>query len=258
MLDLTVQLMILRDRRTGRHTGRRETSAQPAQAQGAERLHHRPRSRRSNDFVLAARSFLWCVGLSCAVTLTASLVVWPSFGWPELSLLDAGWKVAIVNLGTFLLSHFLAELASVFGQGCYTPLHGSGRLSLSEAADDSLHSQNISRTRRRSPVSDRNFYSEYHGHKVKDLEWIHSELRRECGEFIFLCGDSSLDNKHWFFSKEPGESIPKEEMFDEAVTAAAVNGYEYCLRGESKNTAARSAMDVCFSDQYDKVNCLAR
>ena len=147
--------------------------------------------------------------------------------------------------GAFVLGHCLAELASAFGQERYTPLHSGGRLELSEAAHDSLSTQNTSRKKRGSAVPDREYYSEYHGHKVRDLQWVHSELRRDCGRFVFLCGDSSLDNKHWFFSKEPGQSIPRQEMFDETVTAPAVNGYEHCLRA-NPHAEPRMAMDVCY------------
>ena len=81
----------------------------------------------------------------------------------------------------------------------------------------------------------------------RDLQWIHSKLRRECGRFIFLCGDSSLDNKHWFFSKEPGGAILPREFSDDARTAPAINGYESVLGGGARanhDVEPRMAMDV--------------
>jgi hypothetical protein len=46
------------------------------------------------------------------------------------------------------------------------------------------------------------FYQEYHGHRLEHLVAAHARLRQiaGCGEFIYLAGDSSLDNKHWFFA----------------------------------------------------------
>jgi hypothetical protein len=59
------------------------------------------------------------------------------------------------------------------------------------------------------------FYYEYYGHRIDHLEIMENSLRRFKGgerSLIFLGGDSSLDNKHWF-----------------TETAAAVNGYETLL-----------------------------
>ena len=168
-------------------------------------------------------------------------------GYPSLSFTATTTRVVLYGFGgSFVLCHCLAELASAFGQEHYTPLHGCGKLSPSEAAHDSLYAQNVGGRKRKSPVSDREFYSEYHGHKVRDLQWVHSELRRECGRFVFLCGDSSLDNKHWFFTKEPGQQIPKREMSDDAITAPAINGYEICLTDRDETREPRMAMDVSY------------
>ncbi|GMH94373.1 hypothetical protein TrST_g2702 [Triparma strigata] len=168
-------------------------------------------------------------------------------GYPSLSFTATTTRVVLYGFGgSFVLCHCLAELASAFGQEQYTPLHGCGKLSPSEAAHDSLYAQNVGGRKRKSPVSDREFYSEYHGHKVRDLQWVHSVLRRECGRFVFLCGDSSLDNKHWFFTKEPGQQIPKREMSDDAITAPAINGYETCLTDRDETREPRMAMDVSY------------
>lgn len=72
------------------------------------------------------------------------------------------------------------------------------------------------------------FYQCYHGHPVEDLRALEPKLREGGaggGErsLIFLAGDSSVDNKHWF-----GE------------TADAVNGYERVLR------PARSTQDIAY------------
>jgi hypothetical protein len=74
------------------------------------------------------------------------------------------------------------------------------------------------------------YYAEYHGHQPKHLARVHTLLRKaSCGSFIFLAGDSSLDNKHWFFvgwkSKEEQLSDPENNSF----IGDAVNGYENVL-----------------------------
>ena len=200
-----------------------------------------------NDAELAAVSLLWSISACVAFSATIVWIVGPMLGYPSLSFTATTTRVVLYGFGgSFVLCHCLAELASAFGQEQYTPLHGCGKLSPSEAAHDSLYAQNVGGRKRKSPVSDREFYSEYHGHKVRDLQWVHSVLRRECGRFVFLCGDSSLDNKHWFFTKEPGQQIPKREMSDDAITAPAINGYETCLTDRDETREPRMAMDVSY------------
>ena len=62
----------------------------------------------------------------------------------------------------------------------------------------------------------RHYYNEYHGHRVSDLMEVENSLRILKGgkesTLIFLAGDSSLDNKHWFDD-----------------TGIAVNGYDHIL-----------------------------
>ena len=49
------------------------------------------------------------------------------------------------------------------------------------------------------------FYGNYYGHKVHDLEHLYYGLSdlNPASKFIFLAGDSSLDNKHWFSDTSP-------------------------------------------------------
>jgi len=74
------------------------------------------------------------------------------------------------------------------------------------------------------------FYEEYHGHKVEHLQIFYSELARRSPrpQFIFLAGDSSLDNKHWFFEDALWKE-KSEQMFEEGFTDHATNGYEDVL-----------------------------
>lgn len=72
------------------------------------------------------------------------------------------------------------------------------------------------------------FYGEYHGHTVSDLTALYQGLVRVRGppspthHFVWLVGDSSLDNKYWILSQR----------------VAAVNGYEQLL------SPARSVPDI--------------
>lgn len=72
------------------------------------------------------------------------------------------------------------------------------------------------------------FYNEYHGHRIADLTALYQGLVRVRGppspthHFVWLVGDSSLDNKYWILSQR----------------VAAVNGYEQLL------SPARSVPDI--------------
>eukprot|EP01052_Picozoa_sp_SAG31_P025656 SAG31_NODE_2261_length_6065_cov_2.303051_5_plen_289_part_00 len=70
------------------------------------------------------------------------------------------------------------------------------------------------------------YYDVYHGHLPMHLCTVHALLRRRvgCGEFVYLAGDSSLDNKHWFFS--PWEAKAKQMERRTSFNAVPVNGYE--------------------------------
>jgi hypothetical protein len=78
------------------------------------------------------------------------------------------------------------------------------------------------------------YYSEYHGHRPSHLERVYRQLRSVgCREFIYLAGDSSLDNKHWFFdflSYQTKEEQLSEGYIDRlSFVADARNGYETVL-----------------------------
>lgn len=73
------------------------------------------------------------------------------------------------------------------------------------------------------------FYETYHGHTVNHLETLHASL---CAagvlQFIYFAGDSSLDNKHWFFN---GSRPKKDQLLPSSeFVADATNGYEYVLQ----------------------------
>jgi hypothetical protein len=137
----------------------------------------------------------------------------------------------------------------------YFAKHHSGQAGLTGAAIDSLRMRRA--PNRTTRIKDRGYYNYYNGHEVLDLRYAHQKLRElGCNSFIFLCGDSSFDNKHWFFSKarqstsnatRTTDSIQENEMRDDAITASAVNGYEEVLISSSnQRTAPRMAKDVCY------------
>jgi len=72
------------------------------------------------------------------------------------------------------------------------------------------------------------FYAEYHGHRVEHLTRLR-ELLASTGPagFIYLAGDSSLDNKHWFFNgfRDKADQVQQVSSF----VGEAVNGYEKAL-----------------------------
>jgi hypothetical protein len=61
--------------------------------------------------------------------------------------------------------------------------------------------------------------------------------KQGCDSFIYLCGDSSLDNKHWFFNSRKS----KTSQMNLGFTAPALNGYEDVL-----HTPSRMVKDVCY------------
>ena len=83
-------------------------------------------------------------------------------------------------------------------------------------------------------VSTADYYSEYHGHQVSHLKRVQTLLcTAGCEEFVYLAGDSSLDNKHWLFQCHQCH-LTKEEQLSESINrsfvADASNGYEIVLQ----------------------------
>ena len=52
-------------------------------------------------------------------------------------------------------------------------------------------------------INTKEFYNEYHGHKVKHLNFLYPIMRRTSDRIIWTAGDSSLDNKFWFSDYKP-------------------------------------------------------
>ena len=72
-------------------------------------------------------------------------------------------------------------------------VHGAARA----ASADFKFSARPSKSLPSAGLSAEKFYSEYHGHRVGDLQVLLPALRPRA--VTWLVGDSSLDNKHWLF-----------------------------------------------------------
>ena len=71
------------------------------------------------------------------------------------------------------------------------------------------------------------YYSEYHSHRLEHLSRVRNILVASgCRRFVYFCGDSTLDNKHWLFKPFKDK---QSQMFDPTFTAEALNGYEHAL-----------------------------
>ena len=100
-------------------------------------------------------------------------------------------------------------------------------------------------------VRDVELYATYHGLTPAHLARLHARLvEAGCSRFCFLAGDSSFDNKHWFFGKQTIERevdkvlrlytpINRGDMKRGDFTAETVNGYDMAIDG-------RMVRDVCY------------
>lgn len=88
------------------------------------------------------------------------------------------------------------------------------------------------------PINSGDFYGNYHGHLPDHLARLHKSLKDNGRpRFVYLVGDSSLDNKHWFFRPFSAKSVQLE---DPEFTAPALNGYEMIL------SSPRMVMDIAY------------
>ena len=90
-------------------------------------------------------------------------------------------------------------------------------------------------------VNTQDYYKEWSGHTIKYLALVHRQLvAQNKKRFVWLAGDSSLDNKRWLFSHEGGE-LPSRYQIPAKQLVKAVNGYEQIL----SPSPAMSMPDVC-------------
>lgn len=83
-------------------------------------------------------------------------------------------------------------------------------------------------------VPEGEFYETYHGHPVEYLKRIHCHCRsiKPRGHFVFLAGDSSLDNKFWFDEYQP-----------------AISGYESILDPPRMKPDIAYHINQCLADR---------
>ena len=65
---------------------------------------------------------------------------------------------------------------------------------------------------RRVQVKSNEFYNEYYGHRISDLEKIYPILRKSSRTLIWTAGDSTLDNKYWFTDHAQAVGVYKEVL----------------------------------------------
>jgi len=86
------------------------------------------------------------------------------------------------------------------------------------------------------------FYDNYHGHEIHKVHEVLDYIRSKGKKTIFLAGDSSLDNKHWF-----GDN------------AKACNGYENILEPRQSKCDVAYHINRSLADSKDKnyvaLNC---
>jgi hypothetical protein len=118
--------------------------------------------------------------------------------------------------------------------------------SLSSAGETCIDKENLPKSSKTLQIKSGDFYKEYHSHKTKHLVTLKEGLTLDSADvssdngqtFIYLCGDSSLDNKHWFFHSRTNKS---KQMKNNHFTSNAVNGFENILTSPS-----RMVMDVSY------------
>ena len=95
-----------------------------------------------------------------------------------------------------------------------------------------------------STINSQHFYGTYHGHKIADLYDLLNGLKiiNPLNNYIYLAGDSSLDNKYWLENK----------YYD------AVNGYDFVLKPPIMkadiNYHINNLLDV-YDKRYVSINC---
>jgi len=83
--------------------------------------------------------------------------------------------------------------------------------------------------RKTTKVPSGDYYSEYHGHTVEHLEKVRTLLEDHCDSFVYLMGDSTMDNKHWIFLETKETSKTEALLTNDGIASRAINGYEEVL-----------------------------
>jgi hypothetical protein len=94
-----------------------------------------------------------------------------------------------------------------------------------------------------SKIKSKQFYSNYYGHPLEDLRVVHDYFRRDPSKtgLIWLAGDSSFDNKHWFTDTD--RACNGYEKF--LVPKQSVQDIAYWLNVEAESRSAPYAAINC-------------
>jgi hypothetical protein len=74
----------------------------------------------------------------------------------------------------------------------------------------------------KNKISSHDFYKNYYGHPIASLELLLQQLKHDCKSIVYLCGDSSLDNKYWLFPEQKvllDPMIPESKMPSNTVNS---------------------------------------
>lgn len=85
-------------------------------------------------------------------------------------------------------------------------------------------------------VSARAYYSEFHGHRVRDLENVLPVLRAKSSRLIWTAGDSSLDNKYWVEEEASAIGAYKDVL----EPARSIQDVTYWLNYHCQNSKKKS------------------
>ena len=92
------------------------------------------------------------------------------------------------------------------------------------------------------------FYSQYHGHNEGYLQQIVDHFRSRDNSIIWFAGDSTLDNKYWFYDTHSACN-GYQEVLDPAMMKADVC---YWTNKElERNPAAKSSQLVCVNTSIE-------
>jgi len=124
----------------------------------------------------------------------------------------------------------------------------------------------------RNQVFAPSFYSEYHGHKIYDLQKLHQVVQQNRADqgvgtnFIYLIGDSTLDNKYWLRHLPGGKVTPPNGLQhafypDGDVAIADVAHFvNKSIENSSTNTSQEPSLSpyVCINASIEESTLIER
>lgn len=97
----------------------------------------------------------------------------------------------------------------------------------------------------RLQVGSKDFYSEYYGHRITDLEKIYTPMRKSSRTIIWTAGDSTLDNKYWFSEHAPAVGVYREVLNPPRSKCDVTYWLNYLLEQRKReDTASMAAINT--------------